>query len=445
MGLGSFGGGRGAARHLARLGYDVTVTDLRSAEALEPELRELADLELHWALGEHRPEDFRDLELLCVNPAIAPGHRLVEGARAGGARITSEIELFLEAVDARLFCITGTQGKSSTAHVLSQLLEAAGVRVHLGGNIGGSLLPRLGTIGPGDACVLELSSYQLEALASPPPRLRRVESVCVTNVLADHLERHGSLDAYARAKRRILELGDTSSLAFLPAGDRRIDAWTPRGRRVSFGERAGAELSILEGGFRFGEETLGNVEELRLPGRFQRWNVLCALGMARAAGVAPETLCAAVPDLRGLPHRMEDLGRRRGRRVVDNAVSTTPDSTFAALRELGPGTTLLVGGRRKELPFDELAHLAAAKEAFCVCFGESGDGLLEEFTSRGARGRRAATVEEACELAFEHTSPEGCILFSPACASFDAYPNFRARALAFRDALPPEDGGHLDE
>lgn len=453
MGLGSFGGGEGAVRHLAARGYAVTVTDLRPAAALEEPLERLGDLELTWTLGEHRPEDFEAAELVCVNPAVAPSSPWVRRARRGGARITSEIELFLEAVEARLFCISGTQGKSSTSHILAQLLEASGFRVHLGGNIGGSLLPRLGEIAADDVCVLELSSYQLEAL-SPTlvETLRGVEAVCLTNVLADHLERHGSLEAYAGAKRRLFELANEDTHVLFPADDPRIGGWATRGIAVPFsarpvaeGSSGGLRLQLADGAFRrrCGEldEDLGSVAKLPLRGRFQEQNTLCALGMARRAGASPEALRTAVPLLHGLPHRMEDLGVRGGRRIYDNAVSTTPDSTIAALRELDRGATLLVGGKKKDLPFDELAHLAAAKEALCIAFGAAREALAGELVPRGVRVLEARDVEEALALALEHTPEGGEILFSPACASFDAYPNFQARAKALRAALPPPDEG----
>jgi len=457
MGLGSFGGGEGAVRHLVARGFQVTVTDLRPAAALEESMGRLGDLELTWTLGEHRPEDFDEAELVCVNPAVPPSSPWVRRARRRGARISSEIELFLEAVEARLFCISGTQGKSSTAHVLAQLLEASGFRVHLGGNIGGSLLPRLAEIGTDDVCVLELSSYQLEALGTTLlDSVRGVEAVCLTNVLADHLEHHGSLEAYASAKRRLFQLAKGDTHVLFPAEDRRIGGWETRGIRVPFSASArplpeggentgGLRLHLADGAFHRWhagtDEILGSIEALPLLGRFQELNVLCALGMARRAGAAPEALGAAVPLLRGLPHRMEDLGIRAGRRIYDNAVSTTPDSTIAALRELDRGATLVLGGKKKDLPFDELAHLAAAKEALCIAFGAAREALAKELAPRGVRVMAAPGVEEALALALEHTPEGGEILFSPACASFDAYPNFRARAEALRAALPHRDEG----
>lgn len=438
MGLGSFGGGLGATRFLVDRGHAVTVTDLRGPEELADSLAGLRGLAVDTVLGEHRSEDFELADLVVANPAVRPDHPLLETARRGGARVTSATELFLESVRARVLCVTGTQGKSSTCHALAELLRACGERVHLGGNIGGSLLETLPAIEPEDVVVLELSSYQLEALSDPEAlggAARRVEAVCVTNVLADHLERHGSRAAYAAAKRRVLDLVGEGGAALVPADDPELAAWAPpRGRRIGRSARGPADLSITAGGFRFGDLELGRVDDLALPGAFQRDNVLSALGLAFLVGAEPDALARALPTLTGLAHRLEELAPVHGVRIHDNGVSTTPDSTVAALRSLPAGVQLLIGGRNKDLPLDELLRVAREREARVVTFGEAGPALAAACAAAGVPARPVESVEDAVAEGLR-TAPAGSrLLFSPACASFDAYPNFRARALAFRAA-----------
>jgi len=435
MGLGSFGGGAGAARYLAGLGARVLVTDQRSATALARTLATLADLPLEYALGGHRPEDFTRAALVVVNPAVRPSEPLLAAARAAGARLSSEIELFLEAVQARVVAITGTQGKSSTTHLTHALLSGAGLRAHRGGNIGGSLLPLLPEIHRADVVVLELSSYQLEMLAGSRSAAR-AEAVAVVNVLADHLERHGTLAAYAAAKQRILELLRPGGHALLPRDDARLAAWPVAGTKLLFAARDGEDgLFVRAGEFRLGDERLGRVADLALPGEFQRENALVALGLARLAGAAPEALARTLPALRGLPHRLEDLGRFRGRRVLDNAVSTTPDSTLSALRALAPGLVLVLGGKAKRLPLEELAQEARARVSLAVAFGEAGPAFAKALRAAAVPVEVVAGVPEALARAFER-GPEGAeVLFSPAAASFDAYANFEERAADFRRAL----------
>lgn len=447
MGLGRFGGGVGAARFLARRGMHVLVTDQAAPETLEASVAALAGLEVELALGGHRPDDFAAAELVVANPAVAPDHPLLALARARGARVTSEIELFLEASPATAVCVTGTQGKSSTCNLTASLLAASGRSVLLGGNIGGSLLDRLDELRPSDTVVLELSSYQLEALARPPALPPTVRAVAITNVLADHLERHGSLAAYAAAKARLLEIAAPGATAILPAGDERL--WDAPGapglRRVPHhdpgrlgpgrtpGTVAGACFD--EERFWLDGEPLARVRDLRLPGGFQRANAAVALALARSLGAPAEALAAALPEVRGLSHRLEDLGQVRGRRVWDNAVSTTPDSTIAALACVGSGATLLVGGKRKALDYAPLVRDARERGARAVVFGAAAESLADELRAGGVEAWPVPALEEAVARALELTPQGGELLFSPACSSFDAFPNFQARALAFRAHL----------
>jgi len=445
MGLGRFGGGLGAARYLAELGARVTVTDRRTAPELAGSLDALAPYvergAVRCVLGEHRERDFERAALVVPNPAVAPGHPLVERARAAGARVRSAVELLVEATPARIAAVTGTQGKSSTCTFLARLLEGGGGDVHLGGNIGGSLLAAAPRMGPDDTVVLELSSYQLEALATDGPHRGRAVAVGVTNVLADHLERHGTRERYAAAKRRLLEWIGRDGTAFLQLDDDVASAWTPaRGRTVRFGAGADAELALeADGAFRWAGETLGRCADLRVSGGFQRRNALLALGMARALGVAAEELAPRVARLAGLEHRLQDLGPHRGHRVWDNAVSTTPDSTAAALESLAGPLVLVCGGQAKSLALEPLAEAARGRARLVVAFGADAGRLARELTAAGLACRTCATVERAVELAFDALRPGEELLFSPACASFDAYPNFEERARAFRAALPRRD------
>lgn len=445
MGLGLFGGGLEVTRYLVGLGARVTVTDLRPKEKLSESLAALARsvrAPVELVLGEHRERDFTDADVVIANPAVAPTNPFLAAARRAGVPISSELVLFLEATRARVVLVTGTQGKSSTSHQTAALLSAAGFTVELGGNIGRSLLSTLEELGPEAIAVVEISSYQLEAL---PERMRATTSVaaaCCTNVLADHLERHGTLEAYDAAKRRILELCDERSVCVLNGDDPRVSAWRPaRGATWWYSARGAPqrELVIANGEFRRGGEVLGRVADLRLPGKYQAENVLAALGLARALGAAPQALAAAVPTLTGLEHREQDLGSFGGRRVWDNGVSTTPDSTIAVLRSLARPLVVLIGGQMKSLPLDELVDELRARDARVVLFGGSRDELAPVFARGGVELALAPTVEDAVRAAWNLARPGDEILFSPACASFDAYRNFKDRAAAFRAALPTRD------
>jgi UDP-N-acetylmuramoylalanine--D-glutamate ligase len=441
MGLGLQGGGVEVVRYLAQRGARVTVTDLRSEEQLRESLEQIAGLDVRCVLGEHRERDFTETELVIANPAVAPAHPLLAAARSHGVYVTSEMALMLAACAARAVLITGTQGKRSTTHATARLLEECGMRVHLGGNIGRALISTLDDMRASDVAVIEISSYQLEALPHDFGALERVAAVCCVNVLADHLERHGTLEAYEAAKRRILELAGSGATAVLSADDARVSRWTfERGRvlRFSTAPDTRADLYISAGEFRLGAVSLGRVEDLRMPGGFQRANMLAALGLAHCAGADARALAASVGRVKGLEHRLEDLGRFAGHRVWDNGVSTTPDSTIAALEALEGPVTLLCGGQAKNLPLDQLLTVARRRARRVITFGSSGAGLCEAFKAGGVDAVAEPDVAHAVRSAFRSMAPGEELLFSPACASFDAYRNFGDRARDFRAALRRE-------
>jgi len=444
MGLGLFGGGVAAARFLAQRGARVTVTDLCDAERLAPAVRELDGLDVRFVLGRHDAADFDAAELLVVNPAVPPHAPLIAHARESGARVTSEVGLFLEHVAGSVIGVTGTQGKSSTCRFLADLLAGCGRRVRLGGNIGKPLLAEVDAIEADELVVLELSSYQLETLpddlalarADSPLRL-----ALFTNVLSDHLERHGTRSDYAAAKLRLLELLPARSTVIWPE-----DAdWLPPARTLPEGvrtlpfrtgaTRAGDALQLDATAYRRGDLVLAPLDATPPLPDFQRENLLAALGAAHTLGCTPDELRAALPALRGLPHRLADLGTRRDRRVWDNAVSTTPDSTVSALRALGHGTTVLIGGKVKDLDTRELVDSAAEHAARVILFGQAAAAWRDRFRAAEIETHAVPDVPSAVTAAFELTAPGETILFSPACSSFDAYPNFQARADEFLHCL----------
>lgn len=440
MGLGLFGGGVETARWLARQGARVRVTDLRQASELAESLDQLRGVPLELALGGHREEHFVRADLVVANPAVAPSNPFLAAARAAGVPVTSEAALFLEACPARLVLVTGTQGKSSTAQFAHQLLLASGLRARLGGNIGRSLLADLDELQAEEVVVMELSSYQLEALPRELAPRPRTAALGVVNVLADHLERHGSLAAYEAAKRRILELAGADTWVVLNGDDARTAAWSAaRGRLVRYTTegRPGCELALRDGRFALGATDLGADADVRLSGSFQRSNALCALGLALAAGAEPSALRAGLAHLAGLDHRLQDLGCFAGHRVWDNGVSTTPDSTLSAVLELEGPLALLVGGQAKDLPLDQLVEAARARVRRVIAFGGSGPALAHVFGAAGVPAEAVGDLPSAVARAFAAMEPGEALLFSPACASFDAYRNFRDRARAFRSALPP--------
>ncbi len=257
----------------------------------------------------------------------------------------------------------------------------------------------------------------------------------MTNLRPDHLERHGTFEAYGRAKRHILKMLRADGLALLgPSAC--LEDWRPeQGHRLRFGSPE-SDLYIQHNAFM--QQALGklaDVAQLRLPGDFQRANALAALGLAAHLGLSAIERQAALPHARGLAHRLERLAAGEGLVVHDNGVSTTPDSTLAALESLPYGQHLLLGGRSKGLPWAELARAIRQRAAHVELFGDARAEIAQALAAQDVSCRQHESLQAAVAGALDTLQGTGHLLFSPACSSFDAFPNFKARALVFQAAL----------
>ncbi|MGD9854454.1 MAG: UDP-N-acetylmuramoyl-L-alanine--D-glutamate ligase [Planctomycetaceae bacterium] len=432
MGLGSFGGGLGVVRYLHACGLCVTVSDLRSADQLAGTLDRLANLDrVVLRLGEHREIDFTDTDLIVVNPAVRLGHPLIEQARSRGICITSEIGLFWERCRGRIAAVTGTNGKSTTTKLLHHLLQTDGRRAWLGGNIGGSLLPDVDRIGRDDWVVLELSSFQLAALdelqVSP-------EVAIVTNFAPNHLDWHETIDAYRAAKQTILRWQRAADLAVLNATGG-VSAWETRGRRLLF------RVEELPRGWHAGGHS-------PLRGAHQQENAAAAVTAARSMGVSEAAVRTGLETFVGLPHRLQLVGIREGRRCYDDSASTTPESTLAALASFEEPVVLLAGGADKGVDLSMLADGIVTSARAAVLLGAVAPTLHDLIESRlpttpteTRRLRRvtiAQSLGEAVEQALDVSEPGDVVLLSPGCASYGWFDNYVERGLAFTELVRSE-------
>ena len=414
LGLGRFGGGVAAARYLAHTGTAVTISDQASADELADSIAQLADVAIaRWQLGGHCDRDVRDADLVVVNPAIPPSHPQLQLAQRLGVPVTTEIELFLQACPARVAGVTGTHGKSTTSAMLAAILEAAGMRVWLGGNIGGSLLGRLEEIAADDWCILELSSFQLWHFTAEG---RMPHIAVVTNFTANHLDWHGHLDDYRRAKQRLIAQQQPGDFAVLNTHDAEVASWRP----LACGHLV--PLPPLEG-----------VPPLTVPGEVNRINAACAAAAAQAAGCSATAIECGLAGFRGLPQRLEWFAVVDGRRFYNDSTATTPESAIAAIEALDVPVWLLGGGRSKGFDFRPLAEAIARRAAGAAFFGTARDELQQAALRERPTLACTSTEHLADALAwcFERSKPGEAIVLSPGCASTDQYRNFRERGERF--------------
>lgn len=445
MGLGHFGGGVAAARWLAQQGAAVTISDSTDENALADSLPLLADVPIAaFHLDGHRKEDFLDADLVVVNPAVRPDSPWLHIALASGARLCTELELFIENCPGRLIGVTGSNGKSTTAAMIASIMNAAGRRTFLGGNIGGSLLDDLPTMTPDDWVVLEISSFQLWHFGSRTPHasrepsthgMCRIHIAVVTGCSPNHLDWHPNFADYAAAKQRIL-LGQTpADVAVLNATDTEVASWLPlvRGRAIPIlgGADIAASLSTSKNARSI--VSPADLPPLSVPGEHNRLNGACAAAAALAAGCDRGDVLRGLETFRGLPQRLERLAIIDGREFYNDSTATTPESTIAALRSLVAPLWLLAGGKNKGFDFKPLAAEIVARARGAAFFGSVRQELLDLVTAADARFPCTVveTMPEALNWCWAHSKPGEAIVLSPACASTDQFRNFRDRGERF--------------
>lgn len=453
MGLGAFGGGEGAVRFLSERGAYVTVTDLKSDAELAPAAARVAPLPgVTLRLGRHVPEDFVQIDLLVVNPAVPRDSPFVRLAVDAGVPLTSEMNLFWLHHRGRRIGVTGSNGKSTTATLLFEMLRSAGVPARLGGNIGRSLLDEVHEIGPDESVVLELSSFQLADL----DHLRASPDVAVvTGFVPNHLDRHGSLDNYRHAKQTILRWQTNRGIAVLNADDADVREWPARGSRLTFGAAEHNDARCVDHEVLLqtpaGTVRLPLREHPALRGAHQRRNVAAAALAAMAAGAAWDRLPVAIETFRGLPHRLECVAERHGRWFYNDSKATTPEAALAALDSFNPRQpiVLLAGGSDKRLDLRALAEAICLRVKAAALMGETAAVLAASISSsRAARETSrpappfhcARSLREAFEWAVRQSAPGDAVLLSPGCASLDWFASYEERGRQFTALAREWDG-----
>ena len=480
--LGLARSGIALVRFLADAGARVTVYDGRGAAELGDAIRALGDRRVSFRLGPDvdPAASWADADLVATSPSINPDYPTTEprlraalgdlrAARTAGdpaaPALVSEADLFLRLCPAPTIGVTGTKGKTTTASLTAAILASDPSHpAVLGGNIGIPLVERLPELTAGHRVVIELSELQL-------PTLSRGTTVAVyTNVSSDHLDRHGTLEAYRRVKRRLAELVDPDGAVVLNAEDPVVTGYAGLGAVPSILYRrerpmpgglgvvdgwivaAGVERLPVAGGGPAATGPGGRilpVGELAIPGAHNVSNALAAVAVGLLFGLAPDAIREAAAGFAGVEHRLEPVALIDGVRFVNDSQGTQPDAVIAALRAFDGPIVLIAGGRDKGIDLSALARVVAERAVAAVLIGESGSTLDASFRAAGlARTETAAdlpaAVRRADAIAREALAAAGVpaavtgpatVLLSPAAASFDMFTDYAARGRAFKSAV----------
>ena len=481
--------GTALAQFMSLRGARVRVSDMRREDQLSEALAELQGFPIEYTLGSHPPSLLRGADTLYLSGGVPVDTMLAREAIKHGIPLSNDSQLFLEFTPCPVVGITGSAGKTTTTALVGEMGKRSQRyrKVWVGGNIGKPLLADLDNMGSEDLAAMELSSFQLEIMTASP-------SVAgVLNITPNHLDRHGTMEAYIAAKSRILDGQKQGDCAVLGWDDPNVRTLHSRTEGNCWGFSSVPNPAFENGCYLVDEmitvrehdmhDTVSPTSEVRLPGDHNVLNVLAACALAGAVGVEVAAMRSAIREFTGMPHRLELVRKRHGVLWINDSIATAPERTVAAINSFNDPIVLLLGGRDKQLPWDELATLINRRVKCVILFGEAA-GLIEnnlvalhddpEYSPADVTGSlpaqsrtpsldkgpgvksnlegstvgetatpgpyppnilRAAGLNEAVQLAAEVTREGDLVLLSPGCTSFDEFMDFSVRGDRFRELV----------
>lgn len=433
------------AGYLAAHGAQVVLTDARPAGHFANVHQELNHLPIEWHLGGHPLEMLDGADVLCLSGGVPNDLPLVVEAQERGITVSNDSQVFLELAPCKVIGITGSAGKTTTTTLVGRMLKAMEGkqirRAWVGGNIGNPLISNVDQMSRQDLAVIELSSFQLEWMTRAP------QVAAILNIAPNHLDRHITMENYIEAKASILEFQTGDDIAILGRED--VGAWAlasrVNGHLWTFGR---GELPADQYGTFVREEQIWLRDEsseralialstIELLGEHNLLNVLAACAIAAAVGAPAEAMQAAVRGFRGAPHRGEFVRNVHGVDWYNDSIATAPQRAEAALRSFDRPVVLLLGGRDKGLPWEDLASLAAKRARHVVLFGEAGEMLKLIFASVAPSLPRtqATNLAGAVQAAANAAQAGDVVLLAPGGTSFDEFVDFEARGERFRELV----------
>ena len=421
--------GVAAARLLKSRGEEVFVTDSGKPGASA----ELDALGISWEAGKHSVERFLQADEIVVSPGVPLTIPPLQSARAKGVPVISELELASRHLQGDIIGITGSNGKTTTTTLVGEILKAAGKTVQVGGNIGTAMCGLVDTSTPGTINVIEVSSFQLDAIVRFRPHV-----AALLNVTPDHLDRYADFDAYRKSKLRIFENQTETDIAVLNRDDANV--FPPpdglRARQYYFSRTDG----VAAGAFRFGGMLYVNghavmsASDVLLRGEHNIENVLASLAITSTYSVSSATLAKVIGEFQGVEHRLEFVAAVGGVAFYNDSKATNVDSAMKAVASFERNVILILGGRDKGASYSPLVDAMRGKVKHVVLIGEASDKIASAVGEKFPISR-ATSLEDAVKQSASLGQHGDVVLLSPACASFDMFENYEHRGRVFKKAV----------
>jgi UDP-N-acetylmuramoylalanine--D-glutamate ligase len=433
--------GQAAARALAAAGARVIAVDAGAPSGAHA----LADdgVELH--LGEEGAELLDRAHVVVKSPGVPPQAPVIAAAHERGAPVMGELELGWRMLPNEFIAVTGTNGKTTTAELIGHIHRQAVVPAVVAGNVGTALTTLVGEVDADAVIVCEVSSFQLEDADAFAP-----QAAVLVNLTTDHLDRHGSREAYVEAKLRVFANQRDGDLAVAPSelleGTLDQSEGPVRAQiggaaaRVGFGSGSGAALRERDGALWWQDTRLLGTEELSLRGRHNVENAMAAAAACLARGIAPDAVSDGLRTFTGVRHRLEEVARLGGVRFINDSKATNVASTIVALEALAPAAAIhvILGGQAKGQDFSPLRSVLQQGRREAYLIGEDAGVIERALRGAGVPLHSCGDLEHALARARGVARDGEVVLLSPACASFDQFADFEARGERFRQLVCAE-------
>ena len=421
---------RPLVRLLLEFGCEVTGCDRTEREKLDAEVLALEEAGCRLSVGAHYLDGV-EADILFRTPGMHPGHPAIEALRSRGAEVTSEMEVFFEVCPCTLLAVTGSDGKTTTTTLVSEMLKAAGKTVWLGGNIGTPLLPLVRQMKEEDFAVVELSSFQLMDMRRSPSR------AIITNLAPNHLDVHKDMEEYVEAKKNIFKFQDENGLLILNADNGITAGFTGNGTTKFFSRQGKAYVELRDGVIFRGEEPVLPAADILIPGVHNIENYMAAIAMVEGL-VSDDVIRQVAKNFGGVEHRIELVRIKDGVRFYNDSIASSPSRTIAGLRSFPEKVILIAGGYDKHIPYDVLGPEICAHVKTLILGGVTGPLIREavekcpEFDPNVLEILDRGTFEPAVRTAAAVAKEGDVVLMSPASAAFDQFKNFMVRGEFYK-------------
>lgn len=432
--IGAARSGLAAAVALKELGADVFLSEIERADNFSEAIRILKYGNIKYEFGGHSHNVF-DCQLMVTSPGVSAGSEVLTQAKKKNIKIISELELGFLLCSGRIITITGSNGKTTTTSLLGEIFSHSGKNYRVAGNIGKPFVAIAGKVGKDGWAILEVSTFQLEWIDRLKPKV-----AAVLNITPDHLDRHQSMEDYVALKFKVFSNQNGSDLAVLNADDRNLRNFKPVSEVLHFSVSGEIENGCyIEKGTlflnRYGhKEAITSADRIGIKGPHNLANACAAAACAVVAGIDTESIATGLRSFKGVEHRLEEVGLIGGVSFINDSKATNVDAVYWALQSVSPPVVLIAGGRYKGGDFSFLKELVKKYVKGIVLIGEAA-GMIADTLKGITQLYKSDSIGEAVRTAYEVAKPQGTVLLSPGCASFDMFENFEHRGYMFKRAV----------